>query len=75
MAKKQNWQRGQKTPPHPRGWLWWTAVFALVLGGLIAYIFSLENTYQADAYMKTSIMVSVVIAGICVISALSDRFF
>lgn len=73
MAKKA-WQKA-KTPPKPHGWLWWTAFLVLVAGGIMAYIFSLEGTYQADAYMKTSIMISVIIAGICVISAISDKFF
>ncbi len=73
MSKKKQWERGSISPP--RGWLWWTAVFVLVAGGIIAYIFQLNDTsLQSETNMRTTILVSVIIAGICVISALADRF-
>lgn len=75
MAKKKNWQKGKKQPPRLHGWLWWTAFLILVAGGIMAYMFSLETGTQSQVYMRLSIMVSVILAGICVISALSDRFF
>jgi len=65
----------QKTIKPSKGWLWWTAFFVLFVGGVISYILSMENTYQADVYMRTTIMVSVIISGICIISAMADRFF
>lgn len=73
--KKKSWQKKSNQPPRLHGWLWWTAFLVLVAGGTIAYIFSLEDNTQADVYMKTTIMAAVIVAGICIISALSDRFF
>jgi len=75
MAKKKDWQKSARQPPRLHGWLWWTAFLVLVAGGIIAYAFSLETGQQAQVYMRLSITISVIIAGICVISALSDRFF
>lgn len=73
MSKKKQWERGPISAP--RGWLWWTAIFVLVGGSIVAYTFKLqEHLPQSETNMRTTILVSVIIAGICVISALADRF-
>jgi hypothetical protein len=64
-----------KVPPsRPKGWLWWIAVFILIVGGLTSYMFSKDSGLQAQVHMKTTLLVTVIGAGIFVISAIADWF-
>jgi hypothetical protein len=64
-----------KVPPsRPKGWLWWIAFFILAVGSITAYLFSQEGGTQAEVYTKTTLLVTVIGAGIFVISAIADWF-
>ncbi len=75
VAKKFKKGRKPKQPPRLHGWLWWTALFIAIIGGVTAYVFAMDGTHQSDLYSRATIMITIVAVGICIISAVSDRFF
>ncbi|MFH0952762.1 MAG: hypothetical protein V1873_00365 [Verrucomicrobiota bacterium] len=58
---------------HPTAGLWWAAFLILLVGGGIAYVFSLDETSPAArTSMATTLMVTIIAAGIFVICATSN---
>lgn len=67
-----------KTPKmrmHPHSWLWWVAVFIIIIGSGLAYILSLDKyNANADILMRKAIVFTVIGSGLCIISALGQWF-
>ena len=60
--------------PTFKSWLWWAALIALLAGGGLGYLFSLDpSRHPNQAQLIWAI--SGAIAGVCVISATADWWF
>ncbi|MBU0678342.1 MAG: hypothetical protein KJ626_09505 [Verrucomicrobia bacterium] len=60
---------------HPKAWLWWLAMFILILGGAIAYFLSQQKVNpDARKLMSITVLLTLIGTGICVISATADRW-
>jgi len=57
----------------PKAWLWWLALFFLLIGGALIYMFSLRLPEPtARTFMGLSMVATIVVVGLCLISASSD---
>lgn len=62
-----------KKQHHPTAWLWWLALFIVLVGGSFCYIFSLRlPDPQARTLLGYAAMFTVIGAGVCLICASSS---
>ena len=63
----------REKPFHSKNWLWWCALFSLLAGAAFDYLIysTMPLPKIISPEMRQIAMVSVVISGICVISATS----
>ncbi len=67
MTLKSEPLKGQ---PHPTAGLWWMAALISLAGGAIAFLISLDKMHTNYRYtMALTLTVTVIAAGLCVISA------
>ncbi len=60
-------------PPRPTSGLWWAAFFIAVIGGSLAYVFSLDKTDPAlRSNMSMVLLFTIIAVGVCVICATAN---
>jgi uncharacterized Tic20 family protein len=55
-------------------WLWWLALFIVILGGLVVYLMKQQSTLTHELAEQTNFIIAVtaLAAGVCIISASAD---
>lgn len=60
---------------HPHAWLWWMAIFILIIGLGSAYIVKLDVTNPSSEYLIRKILAMTAVgSGLCIIAALGQWF-
>lgn len=66
-----------KSPFKPNILLWWVAIIALAVSGMIFYLTAQPAEYDpaVETMRKLALMVGFVVAGICLIAGTAGRWF
>ncbi len=67
----------KKGPFNPNMLLWWVAIIALVVSGVLYYLLGPQAEFDVSIRQKRMIfpLVGIVIAGICIIVGTASRWF